>query len=151
MKQELANQILSDLCGRLPHNVIMQSDHGQFGVLRTINFKFGVYELETDSTAPYEMGSILAWKPCLRPMDSMTEIEMKQLKKKTCPLGTGTFNPKSLLCPMNHFGEDIPYTFMHKIISWLNEHHFDYNGLIELEGAVAMDKDSIISAQNKIL
>lgn len=151
MKQELAKQILSDLCGRLPHNVVMRNNYGKFGILRTMNVQYGVYELEIGSSNPYEQGGILTWKPCLRPMDSMTEDEMKQLKKETCPLGTGTFNTKSLLCPMNHFGEDIPYTFMHKIIRWLNAKHFDYNGLIDIDAAIAMDKDEIDNAYKNIM
>ena len=64
-------------------------------------------------------------------MSSMTEEEKKDLKEHTCPDGTGTFDEKYLKCPMSHYGERISYEFMSDILSWLNAHHFDYQGLIE--------------------
>ena len=64
-------------------------------------------------------------------MSSMTEEEKKELKAATCPEGTGYFDDQYLICPMSHFGEYIGYDFMSDILDWLNEHHFDFRGLIE--------------------
>lgn len=77
-------------------------------------------------------------KPLLRPMASITEEEKKELKEATCPNGTGYFDDKYLICPMSHFGEQISYSFMQDIISWLYAHHFDVYDLIGKGLAVAI-------------
>ena len=79
-----------------------------------------------------EPWTIFDFKPYLRPMSSLTQEERDQMKKDTCPNGTGTFDDRYLLCPMNHFGEMISYTFMNSILTWLRKHHFDCMGLIEM-------------------
>jgi hypothetical protein len=61
-------------------------------------------------------------KPYLRSMKSMTVVEKEEYKKTfdTYENGTGT----KLVCQS------------YQTFDWLNAHHFDYRGLIELELAL---------------
>jgi len=81
-------------------------------------------------------------RPYLRPLSSMTNEEMQELKNITCPNGTAIFDEKYLICPISHFGEHISYKFMSEILSWLKSKHFDYRGLIDLGLAIAVTEDN---------
>lgn len=63
-------------------------------------------------------------KPYLRPMSSMTEEEYKELKSISSYYG---FAPYEYICD---------WCPNYEMIEWLNEHHFDYHGLIEKELAL---------------
>lgn len=131
MEKETKDFIIRDLCGRIPFGVVMRNNkYGVTAVLRTLNASFGVFELEAEPDKGYELGSVLDWKPCLRPMSSMTEDERNEMKKILCPTGTGSFDEEGLIVPMSHFGDKIHYDFMSRILEWLNARHFDHNGLI---------------------
>ena len=106
--------LLKDLCARLPYGIFIYDEIDNKSIY-TIS-----YHPHIDNCKPY-----------LRPMSSMTEEEKKELKAATCPEGTGYFDDQYLICPMSHFGEYIGYDFMSDILDWLNEHHFDFRGLIE--------------------
>ena len=117
MTQENKQLLLKDLCARLPYGVIVKYKSQECeGYGNNINYVAGLRE---------------DCKPYLRPMSSMTEEEKKKLKEETCPNGTGLFDKHYLICPVNHYGEQISFEFMSDIINWLNAHHFDYRGLIE--------------------
>ena len=122
MKQEDKELLLKDLCARLPYGftIYRHSDNADLKISDIDDF---AHFLE------YSDGE--EFKPYLRPMSSMTEEEKKKLKADTCPEGTGYFDEKYLLCPVNHYGEYISYEFMSAILGWLNSNHFDYLGLIE--------------------
>lgn len=81
-----------------------------------------------DDWAPGELGRV---KPYLRPITSLTDKEKEELKRITCPKGTGSFDFDGLIIPMTHYGDNIHYTFMWEILSWLFEHHFDIYHLID--------------------
>lgn len=130
MEKETKNLIVRDLCGRIPFGVVMRNKYGVTAVLHTLNASFGMFELEAEPDSGYELGSVLDWKPCLRPMSSMTEDERNEMKKMLCPTGTGSFDEEGLIVPMSHFGDKIHYDFMSRILEWLNARHFDHNGLI---------------------
>ena len=139
MTQEEKQLLLKDLCARLPYGVkVMKQFKSQTRTLLSIDVaNLRVYFLENDVNSPFgfNIEDPLRFsqqiKPYLRPMSSMTEEERKELKAATCPNGTGFFDEKYLICPMNHYGEHISYGFMSDILGWLNEHHFDYRGLLE--------------------
>ena len=122
MTTEEKQLFLRDLCSRLP-----------YGVKFNYNGYDGCdYKMEIISPVTINISfPIENCKPYLRSMSSMTEEEKKELRAATCPEGTGYFDEKYLICPMNHFGELISYEFMADILNWLNEHHFDFRGLIE--------------------
>lgn len=125
MTQEEKELLLKDLCARLPYNVVVNCTEEDD---EKTNFNcFLAPDMIKDIKLETAYWII---KPYLRPMSSMTEEEKKKLKADTCPEGTGYFDEKYLICPMNHFGEYISYEFMSDILEWLNSHHFDYRGLI---------------------
>ena len=122
--EEINRQLLiKDICSRLPYGVYVKFK--QYNEPLRLSVK--------DCLAIINGGEQIddIQHLYLRPMSSMTEEEKNELKIVTCPNGTGYFNEQYLVCPVNHFGEQISFDFMADIIDWLNAHHFDYRGLIE--------------------
>lgn len=127
MTQEEKQLLLQDLCPRLP-----------YGVCVHIRYKEGepCYGKLTPRDIQWFIDSnIENIKPYLRPMSSMTEEEKKELIVLfgMCQAiepgvgGTPWYNaPETKI-------ELVEFTFIHthKLIDWLNKHHFDYRGLIE--------------------
>ena len=111
MTQEEKQLLLKDLCGRLPYGVICHTEKGA-GYLCSIN--------QTIFGTEYGVN-----------ISPVKRDYFNDIKNMTCPNGTGYFNEQYLVCPINHFGEQISFDFMSDIIDWLNRHHFDYRGLIE--------------------
>lgn len=111
MTQEDKQLLLKDLCARLPYGLMFQSYHSECGVegKGTFDFKIGddvtlsklKHLCETDNNKPY-----------LRPMSSMIMEETREF----------------LVIPKNDSNGNL-LTFTKE--DWLNEHHFDYRGLIE--------------------
>lgn len=72
--------------------------------------------------------------PYLRPMSSMTEEEFELLKKYSgleydqLDLAEFSNNYKCL----DFYLSEVPSDVVILVFDWLNEHHFDYRGLIEL-------------------
>ena len=132
MTLENKQLLLKDLCARLPYGVKCRFEIS-IDKYKTIEFsreETNGLLVDFDELYSYWLneGFIL---PYLRPMSSMTEEEKKKLKEETCPNGTGLFDKHYLICPVNHYGEQISFEFMSDIINWLNAHHFDFRGLIE--------------------
>ena len=73
---------------------------------------------------PYEVHGVENIKPYLRPLSSMTEEEKEYIKNRWCYEDWG-----DIYNFLNHYQIDAgdAYSFT----DWLNEHHFDYRGLIE--------------------
>jgi len=121
MTQEEEKQLLlKDLCARLPYGLKVKylywdEDKGcEYPVpmiLDDINSD-GYIRFHGDIKEEEGSGYILTYLPYLRPMSSMTEEERKY------------YNSLSILIAD---GECEVYEEM----DWLNEHHFDYRGLIE--------------------
>ncbi len=110
MTQEERKTVLIDLCARLPYNVVIRctdsdTDYKCFLTTDILN------EL-LNNTEYYD------YKPYLRPMSSMTEEEEKEFWKVVDNYGSDSdaFDGFEL-------GDDV---------DWLNEHHFDYRGLIPM-------------------
>lgn len=118
---EKSEILAKELCGRLPYGLKVvvgtqydfENDITDIGVLRGIecnNPSFGtkgLVEVRT-SNGSVTMGVALEnCKPLLRPLDSMTESESV------------------------YYNTVFTVSKPHKKVEWLNEHHFDYNGLIE--------------------
>ena len=111
MNKEDKSLLLKDLCARLPYKVIIKS----VGENKII----GLWDLRDIDNLPL---------PYLRPMSNMTEEELREFKalEKHC--------------------ESLP-SFAYISVSscilfdWLNEHHFDYRGLIEEGLAIEATED----------
>ena len=115
MTQEEKQLLLKDLCARLPYGVICDR-LGQAKKLLSVS-PYKVYCLEFDNGEyKYKVEDI---KPYLRPMSSMTEEEYNNLCNS---------------CTWLWFKDDLR-TVTHgdyKCYDWLNSHHFDFRGLIEM-------------------
>ena len=118
MTQEEKQLLLKDLCARLPYGVICDR-LGQAKKLLSVS-PYKVYCLEFDNgeymPGEYKVEDI---KPYLRPMSSMTEEEYNNLCNS---------------CTWLWFKDDLR-TVTHgdyKCYDWLNSHHFDFRGLIEM-------------------
>lgn len=124
MTKEEKQQLLQDLCARLPHGVIMNTPNGD-GHLCSINQTiFGnVYGINTSATRrDYFNDEELNFKPYLRPMSSMTEKE--KLMYEGLMIGTDNVS------------------YMLDVIDWLIAKHFDYRGLIPLGLAIEVTEEN---------
>ena len=113
MTQEEKQLLLKDLCSRLPYGVMYETPYGP-RVLNDI-FIYSNGPVYTDhGVGNYNEVFGVALeniKPYLRPMSSMTEEKEKEYHK----IVDGFLN-----------FENAP-----RVVDWLNEHHFDFRGLIE--------------------
>ena len=114
MTKEEKELLLKDLCARLPYGVMVLDEATNcIGELFDISTTYDVqYETETDT----EFQTTYNIKPYLRPMSSMTEEEKKEFDTFKFLANTGD---KYLSYEMSRF------------VDWLNQHMFDYRGLIE--------------------
>ena len=106
MAQEEKSLLLKDLSARLSYGVVVELDE-KFG------FNKGTHTLVKELLDSYCVEGI---KPYLRSMSSMTEEEGKEFGLLQTDFYTDGF-----LYPIA----------ASNLIDWLNEHHFDYRGLIE--------------------
>ena len=118
MDQKNKALLFVDLCGRYPYGVIVNFD-GKKVCVDDIKFIRDDYYLTLKDTEKTYIGvNVERVKPYLRSMKSMTVVEKEEYKKTfdTYENGTGT----KLVCQS------------YQTFDWLNVHHFDYRGLIEL-------------------
>ena len=111
MTQEHKELLLKDICARLPYNVICQVEFKENGKYNSkVMLLSGIFTDEAYFTT--KGGSIYSneYKPYLFPMSSMTEEE--KLMYEGLMIGTDSIS------------------YMLDVIDWLNEHYFDYRGLI---------------------
>ena len=104
--------LLKDICARLPYNVICQVEFKENGKYNSeVMLLSGIFTDEAYFTT--KDGSIYSneYKPYLFPLSSMTEEE--KLMYEGLMVGTDSIS------------------YMLDVIDWLNEHYFDYRGLIE--------------------
>ena len=115
MTYEESQLLYKDLCGRVPYGV-----------------KYHWKGRTTEDELPHVLGEINSWmiyyihegfvKPYLRPMSSMTKEEKYEYRHL-------------LGATLNSEGESIMFVYVEDfstVIDWLNAHHFDYRGLIEM-------------------
>ena len=101
MTKEDKELLLKDLSARLLYGVIMTNK----------KLKDTYYPLDGNEWQQAYYDDDWDDVPYLRPMSSMTEEEKKYVYRNFSPTGQELFS--------------LPY------VDWLNEHHFDYRGLIE--------------------
>lgn len=126
MTNEEKQLLFKDLCARLPYGVKVQlcnlNDYApivkgllndelylQFDYTRPIKNEDSTYNIINDNVKPY-----------LRPMSSMTAEEQQEFVLFHCVK----------LCPII-ITSMLTLDNESNIFNWLNEHHFDYRGLIE--------------------
>lgn len=108
MTQEDKELLLKDLCARLPYNILMNGKLTNNVGRDNIDFVLDSVLLATAIAC--------GCKPYLRLMSSMTEEESKEFA-----LLQTDFYVDGFLYPIAAIN----------MVNWLNEHHFDYHGLIE--------------------
>ena len=128
MTKEDKNLLLQDLCARLPYGVKFKITETYTKTLHSIGIENGrlipinLFYKKPEFYLINEFGR-LKYKPYLRPLSSMTEKEMSELRQWG-----------SLCMTPDYCVEDVGvYGAIHSIpvIDWLNAHHFDYRGMIE--------------------
>ena len=132
MNKEDKQLLLKDLCARLPYGVklryvedlvVKKESH-----IITLNNIYLEHILNGDADI----------KPYLRPMSSMTEEEFELLKQYSGleydQLDLAEF-PNNHKC-LDFYLSEIPSYTVILVFDWLNTHHFDYRGLIEMELAL---------------
>lgn len=120
MTQKEKQLLLQDLSSRLPYGVIVV-DHYGF-----------VVSLTWEEMKSFEDGYKLP-KPYLRPMSSMTEEEKREIYNWLVENDVDWFDFNKLRLDEILISFDSSWL----LINWLNEHHFDYHGLIEKGLALA--------------
>ena len=126
MKKEEKDLLIQDLCGRLPYGVKVYAKYidtdtnvevEKDGVLSMVD-NDTVIAFTSDDTNCYNYVAIQKVKPYLRPMSSMTGVEVLEYI---------SLKESIIAC------DDITYYFeTYKSIDWLNKNHFDYRGLIPM-------------------
>ena len=132
MTQEEKELVLKDLSARLPYGVKIKC----LGEILTLSVNWlRMFE--------YHLNEI---KPYLRPMSSMTEEELKELREETGliydyenGLDLAEF-PNNYKC-LDFYLSEIPSYVVVLVFDWLNAHHFDYRGLIDRGLALEASED----------
>jgi len=119
MTQEEKQLLLKDLCARLPYGVrINHIIYGWEGNAVNFNKKLESFAIEKDNGLSYDV-PVEEVRPYLRPMSSMTDEEVKEFYDVEC-----------MDAEVGYIKPTWNWHFTINGIDWLNEHHFDYRGLI---------------------
>lgn len=126
MKQEDKELLLKDLCGRLPYGVKAKANDITVVTINGIVKRQSLtghfyYDIITDNGNFY-LNEI---KPYLRSMSSMTEEEQEEW-----------------FAVSNDGGWGVSESLITECVDWLNEHHFDYRGLIDRGLAIEVTDDN---------
>ena len=123
MTQEEKQLLFRDLCARLPYGVKCSiTKKGVVRELKPMNNGISmpvnqvcditlIKTLNTNIVNDFDNDNI-ALKPYLRPMSSMTKEEKEEMAKMSTLISS--------------------ITLVKELGDWLNEHHFDYRGLIPI-------------------
>lgn len=114
MTQEEKNLVLTDLCGRLPYDIKIKDEYGDDIIEHLIDRVVSGLD-----------------KMVLRPMETMTEEERKELKKlMNCDSVTDYSLEYTVGGQVDYDDFLVYYEESSKLIDWLNKNMFDYRGLI---------------------
>lgn len=137
MTQQERELLLKDLCARLPYGVkvrvlIHRNDPTSEEILTLNGFagdsEYTLWVHDKERLAKYGCSGrgfrVDEIKPYLRPMSSMTDEERKEYQFIT-----------------ERWMYDANYSIADSI-DWLNEHHFDYRGLMDKGLAIAVTEEN---------
>ena len=154
MKQEDKELLLKDLCARLPYGLMFQSCHSEGGIEGKGTFDFEIGDDVTLSKLK-QLCELNNNKPYLRPISSMTEEEKHDLLVTVVGNeGVEYFQvlPDGTIDNTDEATQDLNKFNIHWInfdkdtvtlyLNWLNEHYFDYHGLIEKGLAIAVTEEN---------
>ena len=125
MAQEDKELLFKDLCARLLYGVICNTNKGD-GYLCSLNQtifgnEYGINIQATKRDYFNDKEEII--KPYLRPISSMTEEEQKEFDS-FCVIDEDVWKENGII------GDTNQSKIMSDAMDWLNEHMFDYRGLI---------------------
>jgi hypothetical protein len=144
MTQEEKNLLLKDLCSRLPFGVKVKHllDTYPSDLLCIDAEKNVVYVNHYGSEGKYKIECI---RPYLRPMETMTEEERKELKKlMNCDCVTDYSLEYTVGGQVDYDDFLVYYEESSKLIDWLNKNMFDYRGLIPMGLALEVKEEMIV-------
>ena len=126
MKQEDKQLLLKDLCCRLPYGVKVTTTNPavKIGIISGISIKNKISVETKHANIVFDCTEV---KPYLRPMSSMTEEEKREIYDWLVENDVDWFDFSKLRLDEILISFDSSWL----LINWLNEHHFDYYGLIE--------------------
>ena len=136
MTQEDKELLLKDLCARLPYDVKIHYHYSNsLGKVldedRELDFS-DVETLKYNIENQQNDWCDIFWKPYLRPLNSITEEEKKELSRKY-----NWWIANDIIQIRYHSDgywddeTDCPTEEYFNLLNWLNKHHFDYRGLID--------------------
>lgn len=142
------NILFKTLCMLLAYNVKCEVIDRGVKIIGTLNGYtpltdgsklFGLSNKEYDAPDKYwqpkAQFSVEEIKPYLRPMSSMTDEEKEELKQEFCidvrEEDNGRHTEEYGYVTVYHNFNNETWYIPYEAIDWLNEHHFDYRGLIE--------------------
>lgn len=130
MTKEEKQLLLKDLSTRLSYGVICHTDKGD-GYLCSINqtifgteYGLNISPVKRDYFNDSEQDEVVI-KPYLRPMESMTEEEVKEFYDVEC-----------MDAKVGYIKPTWNWHYTINGIDWLLEHHFDFRGLISKDLAL---------------
>lgn len=146
MSQKNKQLVFVDLCARLPYHVRVKI------WLKDGTTEEGFLDLEHNYANvlqdAFYYNKIKDIKPYLRPMSSMTEEEMDELKT-LCSIYIPTYSPtigfeEYGIIVFTHHLTNNTYSFKLNVnvIDWLNKNMFDYRDLIPKGLAIAVTKEN---------
>ena len=125
MTQEAKDLILIDLCGRLPYDIVINDEYGDY-------INVNIHNAHIEHLIDRVVSGLD--KMVLRPMSSMTADEGDEYM---------SLKENIIAC------DDITYFFeTHKSIDWLNKNMFDYRGLIQ-KGLAIEAPEGMYNNQNE--
>ena len=129
MTKEDKQLLLKDLCARLPYGVKVTFAGYSGEEVRTLNNQLLIsYAIEYRGLKPY-----------LRPMSSMTEEEEQEYHSLCAMQFDELADANTTIC----------YFDTIESFDWLNEHHFDYRGLIPKGLALSTEEFNLYERLNK--
>jgi hypothetical protein len=133
MKKKDKKLVFADLCARLPYGVRVKGTFPRMD-WDTDKVKNDVYDKILDANDLEWLTYCGSAKPYLRHMSSMTESEYNEFQK-----AVKTDNGIHFGCGVQ--GKPKIFTLGVRALDWLNTHHFDYRGLIEMGLAIEASRE----------
>lgn len=131
MMEEDKELLIGDLCARLPYGVILNNPDpygNNWDELISVDVSTKTVVLLYNGRR-YDIENV---KPYLRPLESMTEEEKKELSRKY------NWRIANNIIQIRYHSDgywddetDCPTEEYFNLLNWLNKHHFDYRGLID--------------------
>lgn len=113
MTQEEKKLVLIDLCGRLPYDIVINDEYGDY-------INVNIHNAHIEHLIDRVVSGLD--KMMLRPLSSMTEEEKEEYE--------GFEEDIAVVSTHYYIKYTYLYPFCNDMIDWLNKHHFDYRDLI---------------------